>query len=99
MRLFACDRRFSGLARRMRRDTANEAPHRSKCDRGRQDTKGKDQMTTIHAYDSYPPESGDAPQLETTAPRHVVTPEQRFTSAIACLGAAYALSWAELALT
>ncbi|KXV02784.1 hypothetical protein CR51_19765 [Caballeronia megalochromosomata] len=56
-------------------------------------------MTTIHAYDSYPPESGDAPQLETTAPRHVVTPEQRFTSAIACLGAAYALSWAELALT
>jgi hypothetical protein len=87
----------------MRSETANEAPHRSKCDPGRQDdrpesTKGKDQMTTIHAYDACPPESEEPAQLQTTN-RHTVTPEQRFTSAIACLGAAYALSWAEFALT
>ncbi|GJH19237.1 hypothetical protein CBA19CS22_21865 [Caballeronia novacaledonica] len=55
-------------------------------------------MTTIHAYDACPPESEEPAQLQTTT-RHTVTPEQRFTSAIACLGAAYALSWAEFALT
>ncbi|WP_321799166.1 hypothetical protein [Caballeronia sp. J97] len=55
-------------------------------------------MTTIHAYDDCTPASDEAAQLQTTA-RHVVTPEQRFTSAMACLGAAWALSWAEFALT
>jgi hypothetical protein len=45
-------------------------------------------MSTIHAHDAY---TDDVTQK---------TPqEQRFTSALACLGAAYALSWAELALT
>jgi hypothetical protein len=55
-------------------------------------------MTTIHAYDEYEHEPDDTTQIEPAA-RHLVTPEQRFTSAIACLGAAYALSWTEFALT
>lgn len=59
--------------------------------------KGKGQMTTLHSYDAYPHEPDEAPELQTTE-RHAVTPEQRFTSAIACLGAAWALSWAEFAL-
>jgi hypothetical protein len=48
-------------------------------------------MSTIHAQETY------TDQLPDTA-RPPATREQRFTSAIACLGAAYALSWAELAL-
>jgi hypothetical protein len=55
-------------------------------------------MTTLHALDGDPDESDEVAQLQPPA-RHVVTPEQRFTSAIACLGAAYALSWTEFALT
>jgi len=53
---------------------------------------------TTHAYDGYTQETEETTQLE-PATRHAVTPEQRFTSAIACLGAAWALSWAEFALT
>lgn len=50
-------------------------------------------MTTIHAYDE------QAVELQQTPPSVAVTPEQRFTSAMACLGAAWALSWVEFALT
>ena len=50
-------------------------------------------MTTIHAYDEQPV------GLQETPPSVAVTPEQRFTSAMACLGAAWALSWVEFALT
>jgi hypothetical protein len=53
---------------------------------------------TTHAYDGYTPETNEAAPRQ-AATRHLVTPEQRFTSAIACLGAAWALSWAEFALT
>jgi hypothetical protein len=63
------------------------------------DKKGKGQMTTIHACDEYEHEPDEAVQIRPTATRHIVTPEQRFTSAVACLGAAYALSWTEFALT
>ncbi|WP_044042779.1 hypothetical protein [Caballeronia insecticola] len=53
-------------------------------------------MTTIHAYDTY--SSDDEELKEFHAAQPSVAPEQRFTSALACLGAAYALSWAEFAL-
>ena len=54
-------------------------------------------MTTIHAYDGHPKKPDEA--LELQAAPQPVTSGQRFTSAIACLGAAYALSWVEFALT
>jgi hypothetical protein len=68
------------------------------ANRGLESIKGEGEMTTIHAYDEYEHEPDEAAQIEPAA-RHAVTPEQRFTSAIACLGAAYALSWTEFALT
>jgi hypothetical protein len=54
-------------------------------------------MTTIHAYDGYTSDDEELKDLPAAQPS--VAPEQRFTSALACLGAAYALSWAEFALT
>ncbi|SAK79031.1 hypothetical protein AWB79_04994 [Caballeronia hypogeia] len=56
-------------------------------------------MTTMHASDGYTRETSDSdevPELRAATP--LTTPEQRFTSAMACLGAAYALSWTEFAL-
>ncbi|KMZ13413.1 hypothetical protein BHUM_01766c [Candidatus Burkholderia humilis] len=48
-------------------------------------------MSTIHAQETY----DDVEILDASRP---IAQEQRFTSAIACLGAAYALSWVEFAL-
>ncbi|MDR5762734.1 hypothetical protein [Caballeronia sp. LZ035] len=55
-------------------------------------------MTTIHAYDGYQDDTEDFQALPATQQQPLTAAEQRFTSAIACLGAAYALSWAEFAL-
>lgn len=55
-------------------------------------------MTTIRAYDGSTSDTGELKDLP-AAQQPAVAPEQRFTSALACLGAAYALSWAEFALT
>jgi hypothetical protein len=54
-------------------------------------------MTTIHAYDVYQDDTGELKELP--AAQAPSAQERRFRSALACLGAAYALSWAEFALT
>lgn len=55
-------------------------------------------MTTIRAYDGHTSDT-EAPKDLPAAQQPAVAPgRRRFTSALACLGAAYALSWAEFAL-
>jgi hypothetical protein len=49
-------------------------------------------MSTIHAQETYT-------DVELSNASRPTAQEQRFTSAITCLGAAYALSWVEFALT
>ena len=53
-------------------------------------------MTTIRASDDYASHDEELKDLATAPP--ACAPERRFTSALACLGAAYALSWVEFAL-
>ncbi|SAL01701.1 hypothetical protein [Caballeronia ptereochthonis] len=54
-------------------------------------------MPTIHAYDGYTSDNEQLNDLHAAQPS-AAAPGQRFASALACLGAAYALSWAEFAL-
>jgi hypothetical protein len=53
-------------------------------------------MSTIHAQETY---TDDIDDIEIPVVSRPTAQEQRFTSALACLGAAYALSWVEFALT
>jgi hypothetical protein len=56
-------------------------------------------MATIGAYESYASDTAaSVPTDNTLPPEPRTAAEQRFRSALVCLGAAYALSWAELAL-
>ncbi|WP_244816365.1 hypothetical protein [Caballeronia sp. Lep1P3] len=65
-------------------------------------------MTTSHTYGAYSEQTGEANAIAAATgiasidePRPAAAraaSEQRFRTALACLGAAYALSWAELAL-